>query len=273
MEETLELIPGRRINPSRGSAYGSPQETAAQLLFQGKSRRNDTKRKVSNEEIRSVAYMRKTDQLAAGTAGGMLLLWPSSVMKANDQIPEIAIGAHNGPIYALEEVTEDSPGMCTLLASAGSDMRIHLWDMRPKDGKDSNGQRRVQTLCGHQGTITAMQRVGMYILSASKDGTVRAWREKEKRNAFFYPWFVAHCILGSCEGWCRSLSFGATQKMNDSGKVFVGDSEGYLYLFNAFRDLWGRSEFSGAHPQNPSPQPRPLMRVHGKDGVGIISLT
>lgn len=47
----------------------------------------------------------------------------------------------------------------------------------------------VQTLTGHGGTVTAVVRVGDYLISGSTDRNIFLWRAESGREAAFYPWF------------------------------------------------------------------------------------
>eukprot|EP00959_Pyramimonas_sp_CCMP1952_P299762 6269972-Pyramimonas_sp.AAC.1 len=56
----------------------------------------------------------------------------------------------------------------------------------------------MQTMTGHGGTVTAVARVGDYLVTGSTDCKIFLWRAEAGREAAFYPWFE-HLV-------CRTVS-------------------------------------------------------------------
>ena len=54
------------------------------------------------------------------------------------------------------------------LAAAGSDNRIHLWDL--------DGRREIGQLSGHSGSIAALASQAGLLISGGYDTTIRIWQ-------------------------------------------------------------------------------------------------
>lgn len=113
----------------------------------------------------------------------------------------------------------------------------------------------MQTVFGHEGTVTALAQVGPYLVSGSTDKTVRLWRAGEGRKAAMYPWFEEHARLGTMDGWVKSLSFNVTHKVGDLGAIYAADSTGAAMYFKPRfdKEAAGRIDFAenaGVKPFN-----------------------
>lgn len=135
---------------------------------------------------------------------------------------------HTGRVCSLLALTECEGAFGGgLVVSGGADSSIRVWDPRVREGENAC----VQTMFGHEGSVTALVQVGPYIVSGSTDKTVRLWRAGLGRKAAMYPWFEEHARLGTMDGWIQSLSFNVTHKVGDLGAVYAADSTGAALCF------------------------------------------
>ena len=133
--------------------------------------------------------------------------------------------------------------------SGAADATIRVWDPRVREGENAC----VQTVFGHEGTVTALAQVGPYLVSGSTDKSVRLWRAGDGRNATTYPWFEQLSVLGVMDGWVQSLSFNITHKVGDLGALYAADSTGAALCFKPRHadKAPGRLEFSDSCMSKP----------------------
>ena len=150
------------------------------------------------KDMRAVAFSRDEGRLAVGGRNGLIRVWNLSdgtiafEVKAHRQrIRAIAYSPDGSRIVSAGEDRQLRIGRCDdgseirslpcqgtkvlaisfltadQVAVAGSDNRIHVWNI--KDG------RREGLLVGHTGSVTSLQSSGNWVASGSYDTTVRVW--------------------------------------------------------------------------------------------------
>ena len=98
--------------------------------------------------------------VAAGSAGGAVRLWSTASSRLQRSFPR----AHQGRVNSLAFAPNDR-----LLASAGEDGQVKLWDLHSRRGP--------RVLGGHAGPVhsVAFSPDGRRVLSAGADGVIRVW--------------------------------------------------------------------------------------------------
>jgi WD40 repeat protein len=98
--------------------------------------------------------------VAAGSAGGAVRLWSTASSRLQRSFPR----AHQGRVNSLAFAPNDR-----LLASAGEDGQVKLWDL--------HSRRAPRVLGGHAGPVhsVAFSPDGRRVLSAGADGVIRVW--------------------------------------------------------------------------------------------------
>eukprot|EP00242_Pyramimonas_sp_CCMP2087_P012444 CAMPEP_0198221630 /NCGR_PEP_ID=MMETSP1445-20131203/84479_1 /TAXON_ID=36898 /ORGANISM="Pyramimonas sp., Strain CCMP2087" /LENGTH=623 /DNA_ID=CAMNT_0043899849 /DNA_START=468 /DNA_END=2336 /DNA_ORIENTATION=- len=142
--------------------------------------------------------------------------------------------AHKGQVTCLLKLTA-RPGsdiQLPLVVTASADASLKVWDpMKIKEPGMNKEATCAQTLTGHGGTVTAVVRVGDYLISGSTDRKIFLWRAESGREAAFYPWFEHLKTIATCEGWVNSIHYTNSRNVGDLGAVYAADSTGAVIRF------------------------------------------
>jgi WD40 repeat protein len=174
--------------------------------------------------------------LAAGCERGKVVFWGKAVslgVRVGDGTPNV-LDAHKGPVLAL------AWGGCAVLASAGADQKVILWEM--PEGK---------------ATQTLTPGGGVRALAMSADGKTLAAGGDE---AFVQLYEVAGGKPGAKlmghKDWVRALAFRPDNlqlaSAGNDGKVILWDVAGGKQA----------AEFGSEPPLPPNAPPRPARAVH-----------
>ena len=122
-----------------------------------------------------------------------------------------------------------------LLASGATDSTIIIWEPEQawKPGAGSTDSSIVQTMRGHSGTVTALTRVGILLVSGATDRSVRVWRASPGRADAYHPWFECTYVLNPADGWINTLDFASSGRIDDPGALALGDATGLLRVHMA----------------------------------------
>lgn len=117
------------------------------------------------------------ERLVTADGKGWVLVW-----RADRSRPENEWRAHDTGVNAVTTFTDPEDGV--VLATAGQDGTVRLWDPRNKD-KD---QRELGRLTGHEGPVHAVTAYtdpedGVVLATAGQDGTVRLWGPRGRSAA------------------------------------------------------------------------------------------
>jgi WD40 repeat protein len=99
-----------------------------------------------------------------------------------------------------------------------------VWDPWVRDAKTLC----VQTIRGHEGTITGLAVHGRLLLSCSTDQTLRVWQMDEGRELLLYPWYSLQETLHDHDCWINAISLALT---GESGELFVADERGAISVY------------------------------------------
>eukprot|EP00899_Mesostigma_viride_P020246 jgi/Mesvir1/28222/Mv04771-RA.1 len=167
-------------------------------------------------------YVAANRTVFAGCQDGCIVMWT-----LGDYTERAGwLRRHRGRVTCLHSLHNPKiTGSKTLLVSGSADASIKVWD--PSLHRDPE-KTCVQTLVGHEGTITSLVSLGRCLITASTDSTVRIWFALENREATLYPWFEQQRVLGTFAGWVHSLSLERSKNVGDFGTLYAADSTGAI---------------------------------------------
>jgi serine/threonine protein kinase len=124
--------------------------------------------KRNEAEVWSLVFAGRPDRFAAASHDWKVALWDT----ANTSAPVQVIDAHDS---AAQAVAFSSAQRAPLLASAGADKLVKLWNLDTFD--------RVRTYRGHKDFVTALafSPNGKWLASAGLDGSIRIWATGSSR--------------------------------------------------------------------------------------------
>lgn len=115
----------------------------------------------------------------------------------------------------------------------------------------------VQTLRGHDGTVTSLAVHNRLLFSCSTDRTLRLWQMDEGRDMLLYPWYTLQETVQGHDCWLNAL---ALHVIGESGEVFAADERGCVCAFQLA--IRGRLVSLSRWQQHPS--------VHGLSIVAML---
>jgi len=199
----------------------------------------------------SVSPKTEDDVLYVGTNKGAVLYFPITRRKRS-RVDELSISSrHHGTVTCLTYIFDKSflnDKNEGFLISGSADRSIKIWYPH-----GDHNERLVQTLYGHDGTISSIVS-GMkgMIISSSIDGGVKVWIPQKNRNEMKFPFFECTfsvkkkadlSIMGKIN-WTQSLAV----RTNGEWCLYVTDSDGSIDLYRKGSGLESEAalaEFTG----------------------------
>ena len=195
------------------------------------------------EELMCFCFARDINRggsIAMGRQDGCIVVAPSR--KSGFGSDPVLLKGHRGAVRCLLALPRgcalppsQSENAAALLASGATDASIILWEPEQmwRPGLGAASGCIVQTLRGHEGTVTSLARVGVLLVSGATDRTTRVWRATGGRTDAFHPWFECTYVLPPADGWVNTLNYATTSRVDDPGALAIGDSAGTLRVFYA----------------------------------------
>jgi WD40 repeat protein len=207
-------------------------------------------------------YLPIRTSLFLGTSSGTLLMWkPKNEFHA--EIVRTDLTGHRGSIFSILFLGDEASSgggwghaagaasLAHLVATCSADRTVKIWDVFERDLK----QRCIQTLIGHEGSVTSMTFLRGSLITCSTDNSVRIWRSSPERSLLLYPFFEivqeiwgpgGNTVPASLAGILGQAPPGAPPPKEvlkscpfvvgrlvraEQQLLFVGDAQGRVYTF------------------------------------------
>lgn len=157
--------------------------------------------------------------ICAGGSDGSLHVWTGKRTTSH------RFTDHIGPIKCLIAVTRaEDASHSPLLATGSADRTIRVWDPWVREQEKAC----IQTIRGHEGSITALASHRRLLFSCSTDATVKIWQMDDGRELLMYPWYSLHETIADSKCWLSAI---ATHFVGESGELYVADTEATLSVY------------------------------------------
>ncbi|XXQ32732.1 WD domain, G-beta repeat [Plasmodiophora brassicae] len=164
--------------------------------------------------------------LMVGISSGDILVWKSK--KSYSQTTMVqgrVLSGHKGRIWVMKCVPLPRSTTIHVVFSGSADRTIRMWNpWVPETDRPC-----IQTLVGHNGTVTSIEYDNGTLISSSTDHTIRVWRPQDERAITTYPWYICTQVVSESGDWVNSLSI----RPGDAMTLFVGDGKGNLSAYQA----------------------------------------
>lgn len=172
-------------------------------------------------------YVPEKGSLFCGRSDGKIAWWKrrGGTGRAQPEDKPWFLEGHIGAVRCLVAMRLSGIGKeGVLLISGSSDRSIRIWDPWVRDSKKAS----VQTLRGHDGTVSGLAVHQKLLLSCSTDRTLKVWHMDEGRELLLYPWYSLHETVHDSDCWLNSIALHLT---GESGELFVADETGCISVY------------------------------------------
>jgi WD40 repeat protein/uncharacterized caspase-like protein len=194
---------------------------------------------IEGAKVRTVAVSPTGKEIATGSDDGLIRIWDASSFKLIR-----ALKGHTGAVYSVDYWSDG-----TLLASAGWDGKVRVWDV--KTGTESY---TFDASVKQFSVAFSPQAPLKYLASAGEDGYVRIWNWQTKELAKSR---LDHPSLEGDKSAVRSLSFAP----NGSGEFVSAGFDGKIRFYR----------LSGAIDAKDAYGRKSLRVAYSPDGAHVVS--
>ncbi|KAJ9463002.1 putative WD repeat-containing protein [Diplonema papillatum] len=173
------------------------------------------------------AHVAAIETIFAGRQNGEIVFW-KEVSRCKEQrvVNPAVLGQHVGSVTCMLH----HPEYPRLLVTGSSDSLLKVWEIV---GSGIEGNRCIQTISAHAGTVTDIAGHCDVLLTTSVDKTLKVWKTDEGRAALKYPWFLVKQVFVFDSWTTRVWAFPYKIAEDTTGEVYVGDSSGGLTVLRS----------------------------------------